>query len=224
MLIISTIILILLTILLGGVFNMRLHQEKLQASVVKILPENKSFIKADEVAKSLHITDSATIDIKYFEEKLSKNKFINKAEVYRDLNGNLIAEVTQYKPIARVLGTNSYYLDENGHKRPLSHHYTENVVLIYGDISQKQQKNVVDLVKQIHQDELLNDIVSEIHIKPYGYNFRIKGIKAKFVLNNDAYEAQLHKLKVMYVYLKKHRLVNKYQQIDLRYNKQVVCK
>jgi len=192
--------------------------------VVKILPENKSFIKADEVAKSLHITDSAAIDIKYFEEKLSKNKFINKAEVYRDLNGNLIAEVTQYKPIARVLGTNSYYLDENGHKRPLSHHYTENVVLIYGDISQKQQKNVVDLVKQIHQDELLNDIVSEIHIKPYGYNFRIKGIKAKFVLNNDVYEAQLHKLKVMYVYLKKHRLVNKYQQIDLRYNKQVVCK
>lgn len=224
MLIISTVLIILLTILLGGVFSTRLHQEKLQASIVKVFPEDKSFIRADEVAKALHITDSAAIDIKYFEEKLSKNKFIDKAEVYLDLNGNLIAEVTQYKPIARVQGANSYYLDENGEKRPLSHHYTENVVLVYGDINQKEQKKIVQMVKQIHQDKLLNDIVSEIHLKSYGYNFRIKGFKAKFVLNSEQFEAQLHKLKVIYVYLKKHQLVNKYQQIDLRYNEQVVCK
>jgi len=224
MLILSTLLLLILTLVLGEVFSARLRQEGLQSKKVIIYPENKDFIRVDEVKKMLQIRDSATIDMSAFEASLEKNNYISKAEVYRDLNGNLVAEVTQYKPIARVFGATSYYIDEQGKKRPLSHHYTENVVLIYGDVNQKQRKKLVAWIKQIYKDKLLNNIVSEIHLKSYGYSFKIKNFSGNFILNNTNPEEQLYKLKNMYAYLDGHKLQNKYYQIDLRYNKQVVCK
>ncbi len=224
MLILSTLLLLILTLVLGEVFSARLRQEGLQSKMVKIYPENKDFIRVDEVKKILQIRDSASIDMSTFEANLEKNNYISKAEVYRDLNGNLVAEVTQYKPIARVFGATSYYIDEQGEKRPLSHHYTENVVLVYGDVNQKQRKILVAWLKQIYKDKLLNKIVSEIHIKSDRYSFKLKAFPANFILNNTNYEEQLYKLKNIYAYLKNHQLQNKYHQIDLRYSKQVVCK
>src|SRR3990167_1030953 len=56
------------------------------------------------------------IPVTQIEKMLKKNPFVDKAEVFCDLNGNMNVTVSQKKPIARILtgsGT-SYYLDEKG--------------------------------------------------------------------------------------------------------------
>jgi len=224
MLISATILMLVLTIVLGSIFSADLHREKLQASRVKIYPENKHFIIDSEVKRLIHITDSTAVDVALFEKKLQENKYIVKAEVFKDLNGNLAAEIYQYKPIARVMDGHSYYIDAQGVKRPLSDHYTENVMLVYGKVSQKQYRKVVRWVQKINKDPMLHDIVSELHVASNYYTIRTNNNPAVFVLDTRHPQEQLYKLKIMYAYLAKHQLKNKYQQIDLRYNKQVVCK
>ncbi len=221
--IISTVLLFIGTLFLGSFFSFRLKKEKLNKQIVRVFPMDKHFIETDEVQKIMQVQDSLNEknDVSYFEKKLMQNKYIAHADVYKDLNGKLIAEVTQFYPVARVMGDKSYYIDLEGDNRPLSKHYTENVVLIYGDVNKENEQNILDLVKKINDDELLSKAVSEVHINRDAYRLVLKDVSSVFTMNSLD---QLFKLKVMYAYLKKNALNNKYQKVDLRYSKQAVCK
>jgi len=222
-LIILGILLFIGTLFLGSFFSFKLKKEKLSKQIVHVFPVDKHFIESDEVQKILQVKDSINglNDVSYFEKKLMQNKYIAHADVYKDLNGRLIADVTQYHPVARVMGNKSYYIDLEGKNRPLSKHYTENVMLIYGDVHKENEKEVLFLVQKITNDKLLRKAVTEIHIKSNAYRLALKDVSTVFVMNNID---QLFKLKAMYAYLKKNTLDNKYQQIDLRFKKQAVCK
>jgi len=226
-LIIATLSILLLTLVLGSYFDALAEKEKVQATQVHIYPMAKTFIMPDEVAKLIKIKDSTSknIDIISLEKSLEQNDFIRNAEVYKDLNGHLVAEVDQFRPIARVFDRNSYYLDENGFRKPLSDHYTEKVVLVYGFINSGQKNKIIDLIKKVNQDKFLNDIISEIHLKDNGVWLKTGQLSANIKIDLKGNLAdQLYKLKAIYTYLVKKRIKNKYQQIDLRFENQAVCK
>ena len=227
-LIIATISIILLTIVLGSYFDALAGKEKIQATQVHIYPMAKTFIMPKEVAKLIKIKDSASkkIDVISLEKSLEQNDYIRNAEVYKDLNGHLVAEVDQFRPIARIFDhTSSYYLDENGVRKPLSDHYTEKVVLVYGSINSGQKNKIINLIKKINQDKFLNDIISEIHIKDNGIWLKTGQLSADIKIDlKENLAEQLYKLKAIYTYLVKRQLKNKYRQIDLRFENQAVCK
>lgn len=225
---IITITMVIVTIVLGSYFDKLYQNEKVTATQVHIYPMEKTFIMPDEVNKLIKVKNniSKNINVDSLENVLEQNGYVRNAEVYKDLNGHLVAEVEQYKPIARVIGNSSYYLDESGNKKPLSKHYTEKVTLIYGNIKSNMKAKLIDLIKIIHDDRFLNDIVSEIHLNSQN-NIWLKTdlITADFNIDlNNNVKAQLYKLKAIYSYLIKEKLINKYRHIDLQFENQAVCK
>ena len=224
--ILSTLILLVLSIVLGNYFDARLQAESLRSARLEILPVEKNFVEEDDLKKDFAVKDSllAHIDVAQMEKSLKQNAYLDKAEVYKDLNGHLVAIVEQYHPIARVLGATSYYIDKNGEKKPLSNHYTENVVLVFGSINKENKKATIDLIQAVHKDEVLHNIVSEIHIKSNGYKLRVKDVSSGIVMSDEDMTSQLLKLKEIYAYITAHKMQHKYQKIDLRYKNQVVCK
>ncbi len=218
---------LIITIVLGKIFDDISENEKITKTQVYIYPQAKTFIMPDEVGKLINVNNNKqkNVDVKHLEITLEQNGYISNAEVYKDLNGRLVAEVQQYKPMARIVGKTSYYLDEEGNKKPLSKYYTEKVILVFGNINSNQKKNLVRLIKQIHKDKMLDEIVSEIHINNQNIWLKTDRLTAdiKIDLNEDTAD-QLYKLKVIYSYLVKQNKTKKYRHIDLRYTNQAVCK
>lgn len=215
----------LVTLVLGSYFD-SLYQNEEITTKVHIYPMEKTFIMQDEVIDLIKSENNISKNIKVdsLEILLEQNGYIKNAEVYKDLNGHLIAEVEQYKPIARVISNTSYYLDENGNKKPLSKHYTEKVILIYGNINTYQKEKVIELIKLIHDDTFLNTIVSEIHLNKENIWLITDKLTADINIDlNENIKNQLYKLKAIYTYLVKKKLTKKYRHIDLQYKNQAVC-
>jgi len=226
-LIILTFGLFLATIVLGSYFNAVAQNDKIAGVQVRIFPMEKTFILAKEVKKMIPIKDSIykNIDIKKLEQQLEKNDYISNAEVFKDLNGQVKAHIEQYRPIARVLSGKSYYIDADGQAKALSKHYTENVILIFGKLNQKNKKPVINLVKAINADEALKAIVSEIHIGTSGVYLKTDQLDTNVFINVEKdIKGQLYKLKAIYMYLVKNHKNNQYKNMDLRFANQVVCK
>lgn len=224
---IATISILASTFLLGRYFDILLDNENMSSMNLEIYPQEKNFIEVDEIRKLIKIQDSSLkkIDVKSLENKLEKNAYISNAEVYKDLNDHVVAEIEQYHPMARVLGETSYYIDVSGTKKPLSNHYTEHVMLVFGELTGDNQKEVIRLIQMIDNDRILKEMISEIHLKNNHIRLKTDGLKADIIIDlKGNLEKELYKLKAIYAYLNKEKLENKYQQIDLRYEKQAVCK
>lgn len=218
-----------LTVLLGNYFDQLFQQEKITQTQISIYPVDKNFIEQDEIASLIDLNDSIQIknEIKKLEEKLEKNDFIDNAEVFQDLNGNLKIRVEQFKPLARIMGNSSYYIDEQGHKKPLSDHYTERVPLVRAVSPLIDHTLIVPLIKKINKDKFLKETVSEIYIKlNQEVIVKLDKISADFLLelNPKIIDEELFKLKVIYNYILQKKLENKYKFYFLQYDNQVVCK
>ena len=74
------------------------------------------------------------LNLKEIEMELLKTKFIRDAEVYKDLEGNLMIRIDQSRPIARMMSRkmSDRYICNKGEVLPLSKRYTARVVLIDG--------------------------------------------------------------------------------------------
>jgi len=224
---IAVIVLLLITIVLGNIFDDLAQNEKIQHMQISVYPADKTFIMRNEIAKLIPVKNKKRqeINIIELEQKLEQNAYIDNAEVYQDLNGTLTAQIEQYHPIARVLGEKSYYIDANGNSKPLSKHYTENTVLIYGKITPKNKKNILKLVKALHDDQIVKNMISEIHLSTNYVYLITDRLKPKIIIDiQDKTPEQLTKLKAIYAYLVKQKMEDKYTQIDLRYKKQAICK
>jgi len=225
LLVITTILMVIITFVLGFFFNIASNLEKIKKTQIHVYPMQKAFIVPSEVGKLIKINDSSYIDIANLEAEIEKNDYIDNAEVYKDLNGRLIAEINQYQPIARVIGSRSYYIDKNGEKKPLSKHYTEKVVLIFGSIDTNNKEQIISLLKAMNKDKVLHKIITEIHINGSTNKLKTDLLSADIKIDLNAnLDQQLYKLKAIYSYLIKQKKAKKYSQIDLRYDKQAVCK
>jgi len=225
--IILTIGLYLLTIVLGNYFNAIAQNDKIAGVQVNIFPMDKTFILTNEIQKMISINDSIykNIDIGKLEHKLENNDYISNAEVFKDLNGNIKARIEQYRPIARVIGDKSYYIDTDGQAKALSKHYTENVILIFGILTDKNKMPVINLVKTIYADQDLKDIISEIHIGTQDVFLKVDQLKANVHVDiHKDLTGQLYKLKVIDTYLINQHKTDQYENLDLRFSNQVVCK
>jgi len=224
---ILTLGLFLVTIVLGSYFNAVVQNEKIAGVQVHIFPMEKTFVLDKEVKKMILIKDSIykNINIEKLEQQLEKNDYISNAEVFKDLNGQVKANIEQYHPIARVFNEKSYYLDDDGQAKALSKHYTENVILIFGKLNKKIKKPVINLVKAINGDEELKAIVSEIHIGTSGVYLKTDQLDTNVFIDVEKdLKGQLYKLKAIYMYLVKNHKNKQYKNMDLRFVNQVVCK
>ncbi|MCS7029560.1 MAG: hypothetical protein NZ519_12425 [Bacteroidia bacterium] len=136
---------------------------------IQSLPEH-NFITPKQVEHLLSNNDEqvitghslANIDVELLEQRLYAHPYVKKAHVYIDMNGKIKVNIVQRVPIARVIGEkDSYYIDEEFYKLPLSSHYTARVPLITGSISEKYHEASPNELLGI-EEQNRNEIVKPI--------------------------------------------------------------
>lgn len=167
-----------------------------------------------------------SIDKDSLEHVLVRKSVIKSAQVYYSLDGYFHVEITQRKPVLRVLTGGGYYVDEDGKAMPLSEKYTSRVVVATGDISKKFAcAKLYPFVMALREDDfwdaLIEQIVvvngDEVILIPKVGNFRI------LLGNLEDYEKKMEKL---LFFLREGIALkgwNVYKEINLKFDNQVVC-
>lgn len=198
-----------------------------------VFAETESFITKAEVNKllkqnfgTLTSVKKVQLDLGKVEKSICENPMVGKAEVYATVDGKLVAEISQKKPVARIFeGNKSYYLDYEGHVMPLSENETARVPLLTGNLKAVEAERLTKLLKYIYDDNFLKKNITGLEVRPEGniimgargYDFDIVfgspiNVDRKF----DNYKAFLQDAI-------KDTLTEKYKTINLKFTQQVVC-
>jgi cell division protein FtsQ len=194
--------------------TIRFVNEKMVSSIVR------------KVYDSLEYKSKNNIDIAKLEGELQKINSVANAEVYVDIENKLSVNVEQRKPIGRVISKGkNFYIDEDGLKMPLSYNYTANVILIGGNVNDKNLKEIYTLLKFIRSNKVLNEQIVGMSVnKKNEYNFRTrKGNQIIEFGKAKNIERKFEKLLIYYRKTVSDFGWKRYKKINLKFTNQVVC-
>ena len=230
---IRLLLMLALVIFLYSFTGKRNLNRKVTKAEVVFVGENQLFVKQQAVNKLLieNRQDPKTIaidalDLNKLEKTIDSHPLIDKSEVSVSVDGVLKAVVKQKTPIARINGKGaSFYIDYKGNKMPLSENYTARVLLVSGEINDKNKEDLAKLFRVIYDDVFLKKNIIGMQVMPNGsvlmlnrnYNFKIDfgqliNVEQKF----QNYKAFFQKVVL-------DSSIAEYKKIDLRFAEQVVC-
>lgn len=184
---------------------------------------NKLLIQNSTSPKKL---SKSVIDLHKLELKVLAHPMVEDAAVFLTVDGTLKTKIKQRTPIARIITKNeSYYIDKQAKTMPLSPNYSERVMLVFGDINEKDIAKIHKIVTTILRDDILKKLCISIQKNDeneFILNTRIGSQKILVGKLNDLNQ----KLKNLKSFLNKtigDKTINNYALINLKYNNQVVC-
>ena len=213
--------------------------------VIEALPNGKYLINDEdvkEVIKAAFDSDLvgekvSSIDVERLEVELKEEPFVLDANAYIDASQTIKIQLQQRKPILRVLDSNGldYYLDENGVKMPPSKHYTARVLVATGslpaftnDYLKRENHPINDLfslTNVILKDEFLNPLTEQVHFNKKNFTIIPKVGDQKIIIGNlEDLDDKIERLKVFYREGMSRTGWQRYKELDLRYEGQVVAR
>jgi len=230
---IRLLLMLALVIFLYSFTGKRNLNRKVTKAEVVFVGENQLFVKQQAVNKLLIENRQGpktiaidALDLNKLEKTIDSHPLIDKSEVSVSVDGVLKAVVKQKTPIARINGKGaSFYIDYKGNKMPLSNNYTARVLLVSGEINDKNKEDLAKLFRVIYDDVFLKKNIIGMQVMPNGsvlmlnrnYNFKIDfgqliNVEQKF----KNYKAFFQKVVL-------DSSIAEYKKIDLRFAEQVVC-
>jgi cell division protein FtsQ len=213
--------------------------------------ENRFVDEEDVLSQILHRSDTGKLTLNRFnvtvlEEKLNKNNSIKDVQVYKTIDGQLMVNVTQRRPIVRVFSNNkSYYIDEDGNLMPLSDKYTARLLVVSGELNEPYWKrnlynynnlndsildktlldDVYKIAKYIDESEFFKAQIEQVYVnKVSDFELIPKVGNHKIVFGGvDNLESKFEKLMIFYKKGLSKTGWNEYSEINLKYKNQVVC-
>ncbi|MGO4819295.1 cell division protein FtsQ/DivIB [Flavobacterium sp. W22_SRS_FP1] len=222
-----------LVIFLFSFTSKRNENRKLTKAVVVFIGDNALFIKRETVNKLLiENKENASsiqkdkLDLNKLERTLDSNDLIQKSDVFVSIDGVLKAMVKQKTPIARVLNDeDSFYIDYEGDRMPLSENFTARVPLVSGVINKKNNEELAQLFRVIYDDDFLKKNIIAVQIMPNG-SLKMLNRNFEYQIDFGSIIDSERKFKDYKAFFQKAVLdssLYKYKKIDLRFTKQVVC-
>lgn len=182
-------------------------------------------------------TSIKSVNLKGIEQKIKKQPFIKKADLYTDLKGNLVVRAELRRPIARIVRNDGPdgYIAEDGTIMPVSEKFTSRVVLVSGSyVSQllkqnnmhekEESKKILELIASIRKDEFWNaqiaqlDIDSKARITIFP---QVGDEKIEFGKPVDM-DVKFKKLMIFYKEILPRTGWNKYGRVNLEYEGQII--
>ena len=216
--------------------------------------ENEFVSKADILQMALENRDKLegqtlqTIDVNKLEKIFNTHPAVANAEVFENIAGDLTINITQKRPIARIITAlgESYYIDSKGKLMLWSHSYTARVPVITGEIYESFAKNnlldlssndindsllkknklfgLYALVKYIDSDEFWKAQIQQISV---GEDIELIPLMGNHrIIFGDVQEidAKFKKLMIFYTHGLSKVGWNAYSEINLKFKNNVVCK
>ena len=213
-------------------FAEKRHSSRTLSEVKVEFTDNENLYVTEEVVNKLLIQNNATVtsidketlDLNRVEALLNKHQMIENAEVYLSLDGKLEAKVSQRKPIGRVVGNSSFYLDKNGEIMPLSKFYSARVPLMFGFDGSNVSK-AYSIISYIKEDEFLSRHITGINrLKgdKYSLDLREQDFTLYFGDSSDV-ALKFNNFKAFYKKAQKENKLDTYKKVNLQFGDQVVC-
>lgn len=209
-------------------------------------------ISARLSAKNLVYPDQRfeNLKIKEIESFLKSMSEIKTCKVYQNIGKSWNIDIEVRKPIARIfnLAGETFYLDDEGHTMSTSGLYTARVVVVTGKIPDRSHSIPVDKIinndtlktkyflddiyricNYVCNDPLLSAQIGQIHREKNGDFVLIPQVGSHTIIFGSAFtesdvEEKFKKLKIFYKEALPFEGWNKYDIINLKYKKQIVCK
>ena len=223
-----------LLVLISGLFYSTISVNNLRdISKTDIYINNSSnlFITKDsiknavvEIITTKNIRKSS-VHSQALEFELNKIELVKNSDVFVDVNGNMLINIEQRKPIARFLDNKSY-LDKDGLIMPKSKYYSARVPVIRGYTNTQDQLSLIyKLSNYINNDKFLSQSATEIVIDSNSnFSIKLRDYKFKILigkLNNLG--LKIKNFKAFYTNASANQILNKYSVINLQFDNQVVC-
>ena len=222
-----------LVLFLYSFTSKRNDARKTKKTVVEFVNNAELFVSYETVNKlliekgqDLKTIGKDKVVLNKLEKTLNEHDMIQKSEVFVSIDGVLKAMVTQRTPIARVFNQEgSFYIDNKGNRMPLSEIQTARVPLVLGEINDKNEKKIYDLLWFIYNDDFLKKNITGIEILPSG-SLRMTNRNYKYDIEfgkTIEVERKFDNYKAFFQKAVHDTLINKYKVINLKFTQQVVC-
>ncbi|WP_439881956.1 cell division protein FtsQ/DivIB [Pontibacter sp. MBLB2868] len=189
-----------------------------------------------EGERNLEGLPNHNIDLKNLEKRIEANKFVNDAEVFRGLDGNIHVKVKQNRPIARIIRPDQdVYIDVEGHTLPLSDRYTARVIpvtksaliksLDNGFFQDSTGEDYLSLLKFIENDQFWKAQIAQMHIDGKGkvsFLPQVGEHTIEFGKPTEV-EAKFRKLMIFYKEVLPVMGWDKYKRVNVEYEDQIIC-
>ncbi len=185
--------------------------------VDKLLIQNDTTVKNQ--AKSV-------INLYSLEKTVSENPYVENAAVFLTISGTLKTIIKQRTPVARIINKkDSYYVDKQGVKIPLSSNFSARVMLVSGVKKEEEVKEILPLISFILEDDFLRKEVVGIEKFDDGeYQFSVRSGNYKIDFGKlSEIDVKFKKLKAFYNKTFEDKTIEEYKTINLKYHNQVVC-
>ncbi len=182
--------------------------------------------------------DIHRINLKAIEKKLLYNKHIRSAELYGDLKGNLMVQVSLRRPLARIVQQDGpdAYIAEDGVIMGVSEKYTSRVVLVSGGFVKKlldsenmnateEGKQIMEMIRFITEDPFWKAQVAQLDINNAGKVTIYPQVTGQFVEFGKPVdiETKFRKLMIFYKEILPQRGWTKYERVNLEYEGQIIA-
>jgi cell division protein FtsQ len=206
--------------------------------------EDNYFLEESDISNLMQLSKEnlkgASIDrvnLKSIEKKIKSDPFIQDADLYSDLKGNVVARVELRRPVARIVRNDGPdgYIAEDGTLMPTSDKFTSRVVLISGSYVRKltQLKNLneteegkllMELVDRIRKDEFWRAQIAQLDIDSKARITIYPQVGDEYIEfgKPDNQEVKFRKLMIFYKEILPRVGWNKYQRVNLEYEGQIV--
>ena len=181
---------------------------------------NKLLIQSQD---SLFYKQKDMVALSKLEQEFLAHPMIKDADVYVFPSGKLSVEIEERKPVVRVEGEQSFYVDETGTKMPLSGSYSAKVPLFYGSINQTEMRNLAQLVLAISSDQFLNQQVIDYRLTGKEFRMNLRSFPFEVIWGmNDDFLTKARKIKQFCAYYTTHKK-NAFKRINLTFKNQVIA-
>ncbi len=177
------------------------------------------------------------IGLREIEERLRSIDFVLDAQVSRDLKGNLIVEIEQDQPIARLIGSNGDggYISDDLDILGLSDSYSARVLLLTGPgadslfskqfIESEEGQEVCRFIQHINRDPFWKAQIAQLDFdEDLDMVLYAQVGKERFEFGQaKGFEEKLKKMKIFYEEIVPKKGWGHYRVVKLQYEGQIVC-
>ena len=220
-------------IIVGGIifFNLKNTSDKLIFNEKNIQFSSNNFINNDSIKINLldnyKSLDSLNADIETvyeIEQIITRIPFVKKANVYMTVNSELNIRVQEKKPVLNLYNSD-YLLSENGQLIPKIDSLNIDLISFFGEIDPTIYTNLSNLSKMIIKDDFLKDHIKYIYSDSLSFYLSVNRFNYNIELGNlENISEKLINYKAFIASIMDDEILNKYSQMNLKFNKQIITK
>lgn len=177
------------------------------------------------------------LNLKEIEERVKSDRFVSKAEIYKDLKGNMLVNVELRRPFARIVQKNApdAYIATDGAILPVSGKFSSRVVLISGDYASKlaksdlltndEGKKIFAMLRFINEHKFWKAQIAQMDIDSKLNLTLYPQVTRQYVEFGQPVEIgkKFDKLEIFYKRILPQKGWNTYERVNLMYDGQIIA-